>query len=167
MGLDMYLRKKKTFHFYEPTYADIQFKPDKNKDELCSTRCDGADSITVTYESIYWRKASMIHRFFVDAVQDGEDDCDEYYVPIELLEELLETCKKVLEDHKLAEVLLPTKEGFFFGSTDYDESYFNKIRYTAEKLEEVIKDFKNELETTEDEDSNVSISIGMYYLSSW
>lgn len=36
--------------------------------------------------------------------------------------------------------LLPTTEGFFFGSTDYDRYYLEDIKYTKELLEEVLKD---------------------------
>ena len=38
-------------------------------------------------------------------------------------------CDKVLDDNSLAEELLPTRSGFFFGSTDYDEWYFEDIKY--------------------------------------
>lgn len=168
MGLDMYLMKRKTF--LEPTYADIKFEP---SDDTCfviepfSTVVKGANTITASYESIYFRKFNMIHKWFVDNIQDGKDDCGEYYVPIEMLEKLMETCNKVLENHELADELLPTKDGFFFGNIEYDEYYFDKVKYTAEQLEEVINDFKSELETIKDENNNVPITIGMYYSSSW
>ena len=36
----------------------------------------------------YWRKANAIHGWFVDNIQDGVDDQNEYYVSKEKLEEL-------------------------------------------------------------------------------
>lgn len=44
----------------------------------------------------YWRKENMIHKWFVDHVQDGVDDC-RYHNECtkEILEELLDTCEKV------------------------------------------------------------------------
>lgn len=46
----------------------------------------------------YWRKANQIHLWFVNHVQDGEDDCDYHNeCTKETLEELLNTCRKVLE----------------------------------------------------------------------
>ena len=48
-----------------------------------------------------WRKANAIHQWFVDNVQDGNDDCKEYYVDIEKLKELLNICNKVLKASKL------------------------------------------------------------------
>ena len=50
----------------------------------------------------YWRKANHIHRWFVDNVQDGEDDCREYYVERERLRELVNLCKQVNEIIKKA-----------------------------------------------------------------
>lgn len=51
-----------------------------------------------------WRKANAIHDWFVNHVQDGIDDC-EYHneVTKEILEELLDTCEKVLAASELVE----------------------------------------------------------------
>ena len=43
----------------------------------------------------YWRKANAIHKWFVDNIQDGEDDCGYYEVASEQLEELLNICKLI------------------------------------------------------------------------
>lgn len=168
MGLDMYLMKRKRFH--QPTCADIKFEPGKGNifvKEPESVTIHGADDIAVSYEAIYWRKANMAHKWFVDNIQGGKDDCGEYEVPIEKLEELLEICNKVLENHELASELLPTDDGFFFGGTEYDEYYFDKVKYTAEKLEEVLDDFKSEMEALEKTGYNIPVSIDFYYTSWW
>ena len=50
----------------------------------------------------YWRKANAIHEWFVNHVQDGEDDCDYHdEVTKEILEELLDTCEEVLNASEL------------------------------------------------------------------
>jgi hypothetical protein len=98
----------------------------------------------------YWRKANQIHKWFVDNVQEGVDNCSEYYVSKEQLKQLLNVCKKVKEDNTLAEELLPTSSGFFFGNTEYNEWYFKDIEYTIQLLEPLLK---------EDGD--------YYYTSSW
>lgn len=41
--------------------------------------------------------------------------------------DLLDKCNKVLADHSKAEELLPTMDGFFFGSTEYDDYYFDDV----------------------------------------
>jgi hypothetical protein len=48
------------------------------------------------YELGYWRKANAIHWWFVENVQNGEDDCREYYVSLENLHKLRDTCEAVL-----------------------------------------------------------------------
>jgi len=91
-------------------------------------------------EICYWREANAIHRWFVENVQNGEDDCDFYKVTREQLEELLWTCKKVKENPELASKLLPTMDGFSFGSIEYDEWYFRKLDETIEQLEKVLEE---------------------------
>jgi hypothetical protein len=88
----------------------------------------------------YWRKANQIHKFFVDVCADGKDECQDTYVSRENLEDLLNRCKTVLEDHSKAEELLPSKGGFFFGSTDYDEWYYKDLEDTIPVLEKILKD---------------------------
>lgn len=76
----------------------------------------------------YWRKANAIHKWFVDNVQNGNDDCGEYTVTNEQLDKLKSICEAVLKELEkgetsLAESQLPTKSGFFFGDTDYGQYY--------------------------------------------
>lgn len=106
-------------------------------------------------EVAYWRKANAIHKWFVDHVQDGEDDC---CVHRELtkgdLLELLGLCNTVLLTPDFAEDLLPSQSGFFFGSTAYDEFYLEDIQDTVDQI-------KNILEGTDFETE------ALYYVSSW
>ena len=46
----------------------------------------------------------------------------------------------------MANMLIPTKSGFFFGNTDYNESYFWDLENTVRQLEKVINetDWNNE-----------------------
>lgn len=80
----------------------------------------------------YWRKANQIHNWFVQNVQDGEDNCAEYYVSIDQLKQLRETCIAALVT-KNADLLPPT-EGFFFGSTEIDQFYWDDLKETVEIL---------------------------------
>ena len=116
----------------------------------------------------YWRKANEIHNWFVENVQDGEDDCDYHNECTRgILEDLLHTCKIVLDscattyrdgqvviDSSVAEELLPRCRGFFFGRDGYDAYYVNDIVDTIKILEEV-------LATTDFETQMV------FYRSSW
>jgi len=88
---------------------------------------------------VSWRKANAIHKWFVDNVQDGVDDCGEYKVTKEHLIELHNACNDVLNDNHLAESLLPTQSGFFFGNTAYDDWYFNDIEETKRIIDEILE----------------------------
>lgn len=109
-----------------------------------------------------WRKANHIHKWFVDNVQNGTDDCGYYEVTKEQLEQLLEICIEVRDNSKMihdsegetyirdtstAERLLPTQSGYFFGGTGYDEYYLEDIRYTIKQLRKILKatDFEKEI----------------------
>jgi hypothetical protein len=61
---------------------------------------------------------------------------------------------KVVIDPSVAEELLPTTCGFFFGSTDYDEMYVDDIANTIKIIHYVLDttDFDNQM---------------IYYVSSW
>jgi hypothetical protein len=140
MGLDMYLYKKnyiRTDEFYKEEVRnevivktggeiDTKIKPNRIK--------------YIVEEVGYWRKANQIHKWFVDNVQNGNDNCGNYWVGSETLKELLDVCKKVQADHSLAESLLPSASGFFFGGTEYDEWYFNDIDNTIKIIEECLTD---------------------------
>jgi len=92
-------------------------------------------------ELMSWRKANEIHNWFVENIQNGNDDCSDYEVTYEQVEELIETIRQVLDSEELAENLLPTRSGFFFGNTEYDEYYFKDLKDTFETLTEKLKGY--------------------------
>lgn len=91
----------------------------------------------VSVTCAYWRKANQIHAWFVNNIQGGEDNCREYYVPREKLEELLATCQQAL--FRKDPSLLPPQAGFFFGGTDIDEWYWEGIKDTIKQLKRVLE----------------------------
>ena len=93
----------------------------------------------VRYTHAYWRKANQIHQYFVDTIQNGEDDCGDYDISGDQLFDLIELCLKVLRERnsKLAQKKLPTQAGFFFGSTDYDNWYYTDLENTVKQLADV------------------------------
>lgn len=46
---------------------------------------------------------------------------------------------KIMKDPSLAQELLPTQKGFFFGSTDYNEWYIEDLKETVEQIDEILK----------------------------
>lgn len=117
MGLDMYLYGKKDN--YNLTDYNI-------------------GKISIQVEVGYWRKANAIHQWFIDNVQQGVDNCATYAVGKEELEELKSLCEEVINKPEIANEKLPTQSGFFFGSTEYDEFYFNDLQDTIEIIDKCL-----------------------------
>ena len=86
------------------------------------------------YEVNYWRKSNAIHRWFT---QDAEEDnLTEFPKTIEDIKRLYHLCARSL---KQKEPVLETGDGFFWGSTKYDEWYWEDIQETVDALEVIIK----------------------------
>ena len=85
-------------------------------------------------KQVYWRKANHIHNWFVTYIQNGQDDCQLYEVKTEDLKRLIRDCEEVLECKSYAEEILPTQGGFFFGTTDYGDWYWEETEKTAKEL---------------------------------
>jgi hypothetical protein len=131
MGLDMYLNAKR---FLWHTEDDIGAKIAEAFPELA-----GKPAKEVVVEAMYWRKANSIHKWFVDNVQQGVDNCANYYVSREDLETLRQLILEAL-DKKDASLLPPTS-GFFFGSGKVDQNYWEDLRTTEEGLGKCLNDF--------------------------
>jgi hypothetical protein len=138
MGLDCYLSASR----YISEYSEVDQELDKNinSDTIKSLLPAGVRIEKIKVEAAYWRKANAIHNWFVQYIQDGIDDCKEYDVSRKQLKQLYDTCKEVLADRSSAEDLLPSASGFFFGTTEYDNWYFEILEQTVEKLEPLIDD---------------------------
>jgi hypothetical protein len=140
MGLDMYLYKKNYI------WGGEWVNPEAKQEVIVKTGGEVDKKIKpervkyVVEEVGYWRKANQIHNWFVQNVQKGVDDCGNYYVSRENLEELLDICRIVSIDKEKAEQLLPTSSGFFFGGTGYDEWYYQDIDNTIKILEDILSD---------------------------
>jgi len=169
MGLDMYLSKKtyvQNWDFMKP--EDLHtVSVLKNNEPVPYIQ---PHRVSYIMESVMrWRKSNQIHNWFVNNVQSGQDDCGEYHVSVDQLKELLKVCKTVLEHieksektKQIVEVgwsdgkpmmgevevyaspeieeLLPTTDGFFFGSTEYDEYYVSDIKDTITGLETILSE---------------------------
>lgn len=131
MGLDMYLTAKR----YISDFCDDD---QPLRDALAVLEVNNMKVKELSHEAGYWRKANQIHKWFVDNVQEGNDNCGEYLVTTEQLERLLELVNEVLRNRDKANEVLPTANGFFFGSYDYDEGYFDDLIQTKAIIENVL-----------------------------
>jgi len=137
MGLDMYLNAKRFISEYRD--ADKQIA-----EQIRSISIPGLGKRLVNSietEAMYWRKANAIHKWFVDNVQDGVDECVEHDVSVEDLQTLVALCKEVLakkaNEERVLE-LMPPQAGFFFGSTEIDEYFWDEVERTISELEALL-----------------------------
>jgi hypothetical protein len=146
MGLDMYLSAKKYLFQHD----------EKSKDAVVGKAIGymvGTDFRVneIRIEALYWRKANAIHAWFVKNCQDGTDNCDEYYVSRDKLKELRLECRRAMQGGVNN---LEPQDGFFFGSTDKDEYYYDELKRTDEGITKLL----NEL---------IDPTWSFYYQSSW
>ena len=157
MGLDMYLNKKTYVKKWAHTPEENVYKVsvDREKGHVIKS-----ERVTfIEEELMYWRKANHIHKFFVDRCGGGDDNCREMYVSDEIILELIEDLKKVVESNiavsfDVAEETLPTTDGFFFGSTHYDNYYFEECERTLKELQQLV-------------DGDLFEGGDLYYQASW
>lgn len=132
MGLDMYLRG----HRYLSSHREDEKELSEKTAALIGFEAP-FEVRTVSALAHYWRKANAIHRWFVANVQNGEDDCREYDVSRHQLQRLIDICVDAL--HTRDATLLPPQAGFFFGSTEVDEYYWNDLKQTRDGLRKVLE----------------------------
>ena len=165
MGLDMYLSARKYIEKldWKKVHEDMDLSYDSPEAQLPNFKnivatADLADIATdiygasVSVTAAYWRKANQIHGWFVNNVQNGEDNCGEYYVSHEKLEELLNTCRQAYLERNPS--LLAPVEGFFFGGTDIDQYYWEDVKRTIDKLKKIVSNKQYP-------------QLSFYYSSSW
>src|SRR5690554_4217692 len=135
MGLDMYL--------YRKIYVGNQHRKPENKVQVIipenneglffiDKKFFNQDKISYIVEEVaYWRKANSIHNFFVEEVQDGIDDCKEYYVETEVLQRLINLCKEDIEIIESQPYTTETYTDFFseeekeYKKYDVDKEFLN------------------------------------------
>ena len=122
MGLDMYMFRDK-----KPEDTN-NFKPQREQSE------DGAME-----EVAYWRKANHIHGWFVKHLDDV-DNCEYSYASKEKIQELILLCERLIreKDDELSAELLPMQSGFFFGSTEIHEWFYEDLESTVKQLQSIM-----------------------------
>jgi hypothetical protein len=138
MGLDMYL-------YAEKYVSGWNGQDQPNRDQLVnmfsiSDSIVEQSGVTIRFNVAYWRKANAIHHWFVDNVQDGQDECQSHYVSREHLLQLKAECELVIfhlentDSSAPDDLPLAPQSGFFFGSTQRDQWYLQDLRYTRDRI---------------------------------
>lgn len=159
MGLDMYIYKtKKTSHSVKEL-SDLDNNPKEDNPALAEFLPlhlpfpdHFPDHRSIFTQVAYWRKFNALHSWFVNHVQLGIDDCNFYELHKDHIEDLLETLQHVLEEKDTSD--FEPIQGFFFGSTEVDDYYWEQVENTRDKMYRLLNDFDWENER-------------MFYHSSW
>lgn len=144
------------------SYEEYERLTDEQREEYRNSKPE-YDEDMYGKELMYWRKANQIHNWFVKNCQGGVDDCERYVITVSDLMKLKELCEKILtmtekrkemrypsfgatekeevdvpclttEGVEYAIEHLPSRTGFFFGGTEYDDWYVWHLENTIEQI---------------------------------
>lgn len=130
MGLDIYFHKR--------NYSDHNPNEPIGKDE------EGKNIYEDMGKDIaYFRKVNFLMSYF-NYLEGEDDNC--YYKEIERseIEDLVEDCDYTLQhkaeilEGKMTDIPLEPTGGFFFGSTDIDEYFFDEVKDVMDTFKEVL-----------------------------
>ena len=146
MGLDQALWAHKCIHPIEfdamsqkhlpnPKYHTLVEMTDSQEDVV-----DGYGWFDVAIPVAEWRKVNSIHAWFVKHIQNDKDDCGYYTVSPPELQLLCTTIEEAIEQ-KSSDRLPPTS-GFFFGSTEVNEDYWEDLQLTLDTLQPLVDKYE-------------------------
>lgn len=90
-------------------------------------------------EVAYYRKYNFLIPAMEKILETRIENNKFYNVDKEDIEKLKNRCKLVMENHDYAKELLPTTDGFFFGSTEYDEYYFDDVEHVYNDCNKILE----------------------------
>ena len=135
MGLDMYLHKVKEVAYLRKANAiHAWFERNCGEGELgncedCHVSKDDLLKLKDDCQKVL-KSSKLVYKEV--PVKEYDSNKKEFV-------EVMRT-RKVLDDTSLAEELLPTEAGFFFGSTLYDEDYVESLEETVAQITEILED---------------------------
>lgn len=110
----------------------------------------------------YYRKVNQIQNYFEERFyEDGNDyDGDDYNNVVTKVDDLtiddiidrIDTIESSKNREKTAKKEFPTTEGFFYGSTEYDQSYFvsnDEFKHDLIELQKIRNEINQKLENTD------------------
>lgn len=95
----------------------------------------------VSYEDMYYRKVNSLYAYFSDRLES-----EQCLVTKADVEDIIDRASKVLlaHDEEVSAELLPTQSGFFFGSTEYDEYYYDDIADVYKQFTKYLEDWTDD-----------------------
>ena len=121
---------------YEGSKWVPKFKTLEEVNAIIKEILDADEEDIYPNSALYYRKVNFLYAFFSDKI---DNDTQSAYISKGDVERLVEMCEKALGDKKNAHEYLPTRSGFFFGSTDYDKWYFYDVRKVKREFKRLLK----------------------------
>ena len=139
-----------------PEYSTVELEPVVN---INGYNTDNYELFHVSGTERYYRKANQIQNYFEERFyEDGNDyDGDEYDNVVTKIDDLtiddiIARIDNIKSNKETAKEEFPTTEGFFYGSTAYDESYFdtnNEFKNDLLELQKIRNEINEKLENTD------------------
>lgn len=119
-------------HFSQYDWYITPYQKVTNKEELLKLM-EGSIENEYPMEQAYFRKVNFIYAYFSKISPFDEELC---VVTKNDIQEFINVCTKVILNHSIefAQENLPTQAGFFFGSTTYDQWYWNDVQDCLNKM---------------------------------
>lgn len=93
-------------------------------------------------EDAYFRKVNFIYAFFIKELENESCIVDKHRIS-----QLIDACEDVLahyKDEDYAQEVLPTQSGFFFGSTLYDDWYWEDVKNCLTQMKRLYKSMSDD-----------------------
>lgn len=131
-----------------PEYSTVELEPVVNIDGY---NTNNYELFHVSDTERYYCKANQIQNYFEERFYEDGNDCDsdEYDNVVTKIDDLtiddiIARINNIESNKETAKEEFPTTEGFFYGSTEYDEFYFEKNNEFKSDLIELQK-IRNEI----------------------
>lgn len=142
-----------------PEYPTVELEPVVNIDGY---NTDTYELFHVSGAEHYYRKTNQIQNYFEEHFyEDGNDyEGSDYNNVVTKVDDLtiddiidrIDTIESSENREKTAKKEFPTTEGFFYGSTEYDQSYFdtnNEFKNDLTELQKICNEINQRLENTD------------------
>lgn len=133
MGLDINVTKiaKSMVKTNTNSWKDYE----KLIDELNDIDCENFEFLA------YFRKVNFLFEFFSGSLNEEETTA---VITRGEMEGLIEKCEFVLNNRDKASEILPTCDGFFFGSLDYDDYYFESVAKVLLSFQVILENYSDD-----------------------
>lgn len=104
-------------------------------DELNDIDCENFEFLA------YFRKVNFLYEFFSGSLNEYDTTT---IITKEEMETLIDNCEFVLNNRDKASEILPTCDGFFFGSLDYDDYYFESVAKVLLSFQVILENYSDD-----------------------